>query len=84
MGPLCIFWSVWKARNTIVFRNDVLSLQKIKLYFVYLLWSETKLYIVDGPSLDHLINLSDSRCKGVSISSWISRLSYLSKKKKKG
>ena len=25
-GPLCIFWSVWKARNGIVFRDEVLSI----------------------------------------------------------
>ena len=29
-GPLCIFWLVWMARNTIIFRDDVLSLQKVK------------------------------------------------------
>ena len=31
---LCIFWLVWNARNSIIFRDDVLSLQKVKLYFV--------------------------------------------------
>ena len=26
-GPLYIFWSVWKARNGIVFRDEVLPIQ---------------------------------------------------------
>ena len=49
-GPLCIFWPVWKIRNGIAFRNDVLSLQRVKYFFFHLLWLETKLSIVDGPS----------------------------------
>ena len=28
---LCIFWLVWNARNSVIFRDDVLSLQKVKL-----------------------------------------------------
>ena len=36
-GPLCIFWSVWKARNDVVFRNEVLSIQRLKSSFVPLL-----------------------------------------------
>ena len=39
---LCIFWTVWKARNDIVFRDEVLSMQ-----FVYLFWSETKVFFAD-------------------------------------
>ena len=37
VGPLCLFWAIWKARNNIVFRNEGLSLQKIKsfLYIYY-------------------------------------------------
>lgn len=27
--PLCLFWAVLKARNRIVFRDDVLSIQKL-------------------------------------------------------
>ena len=48
-GPLCIFWSVWKARNDFIFRDDVLSIQKLKFSFVNLLWSEANLFIEDGP-----------------------------------
>ena len=49
MGPLCLFWVIWKARNSIAFEDGVLSIQKLKFFFVYLLWSETKLWIKDGP-----------------------------------
>ena len=41
VGPLCILWSVWKARNDIVFRDEVLSIQRLKSSFVHLFWSET-------------------------------------------
>ena len=32
-GPLCILWSGWKARNSIVFRDEVLSIHKVKTFF---------------------------------------------------
>ena len=32
------------------FENDVLSIQRLKSSFVCFLWSETKLFIKDGPS----------------------------------
>ena len=38
VGPLCIFWTVWKVRNRIAFEDDVLSIQRLKGSFVYLLW----------------------------------------------
>ena len=37
MGPLCLFWVIWKARNSIAFEDGVLSIQKLKISFVYLL-----------------------------------------------
>ena len=40
---LCLFWVIWKARNTIAFKDGVLSIQKLKVSFVYFLWLETKL-----------------------------------------
>ena len=57
--PLCIFWMVWKARNDVVFGNEVLSIQKLKIFFVNLLWSETKLSIevVQRPWFISLIGL---------------------------
>ena len=38
-GLLCLFWSVWKTRNRIAFEGGVLSMQKLKAFFVCLLWS---------------------------------------------
>ncbi|RVW22247.1 LINE-1 reverse transcriptase-like [Vitis vinifera] len=43
--PLCIFWTVWKERNRIVFRGGSLDIQKFKYYFVCNLWSWAKVYI---------------------------------------
>ena len=37
LGPLCLFWVIWKARNSIAFEDGVLSIQKLKISFVYLL-----------------------------------------------
>ena len=37
MGLLCLFWVIWKARNSIAFEDGVLSIQKLKISFVYLL-----------------------------------------------
>ena len=48
-GLLYLFWSIWKARNRIAFEDSVLSIQRLKASFVYLLWSKTKLFIKDGP-----------------------------------
>ena len=50
VGPLCLFWSIWKTRNKIAFEDSVLSIQRLKASFVYLLWLETKLFI----KYDHL------------------------------
>ena len=41
-GPLCILWAVWKTKIGIVFKNEAFSLQKLKHFFVHLLWSKTK------------------------------------------
>ena len=60
VGPLCLFWVIWKASNTIAFKDCVLSIQRLKASFVYLLWSETKLWIKDGPST--LIDFIDWVC----------------------
>ena len=43
------FWTIWKARNGVAFKDEVLSIQHLKTSFVNLLWSETKLSIVGGP-----------------------------------
>ena len=49
-SPLCLFWTVWKTRNKVAFEEIELSTQRLKSSFVYLLWSETKMSIKDGPS----------------------------------
>ena len=41
---------MWKARNIVAFKDEVLSLQWLKSSFVFLLWLETNLSIVGGPS----------------------------------
>lgn len=38
-----------KAWNGAVFNDEVFSLHRLKTFFAYLLWSETKLSIVGGP-----------------------------------
>ena len=35
--------------NKIAFDDDMLFIQRLKGSFVYFLWSETKLFIKDGP-----------------------------------
>ena len=49
-APSCLFWTVWKTRNRIVFKDDFLSIQKLKYLFLFFLWLETKLSIENGPS----------------------------------
>ena len=48
-APLHIFWTEWKVRNRLAFNDDVLSIQRLKYFFVFSLWSEAKLFIVDYP-----------------------------------
>ena len=33
-GPLCLFWTVWNARNNVAFEDEELSIQKLKSSFV--------------------------------------------------
>ena len=48
-APLHIFWTVWKARNKLAFKDNVLSTQRLKYFFVLSFWSEAKLFIVECP-----------------------------------
>ena len=56
-SPLCIFWTVWNTKNDIVFRDEVLSIQRLKSLFVHLFLSKTKVSIVEEPmTLVHFID----------------------------
>ena len=46
---LCLFWTVWKERNRIVFDNEVLSIQRLKNFCVCNLLSWAKSSIAVGP-----------------------------------
>ena len=57
MQVLCIFATVWKPNNGIVFRDEVLPIQRLKSLFVDLFWLETEVFFVDGPTtLVHFID----------------------------
>ena len=47
-APLCLFWNIWRARNRLVFDNEVPSAQRIKANFVTNLWSWANLHSVDN------------------------------------
>ena len=49
-APSCLFWTVWKTRNRIVFKDDFFSIQKLKYLVLFLLLSENKFSIENGPS----------------------------------
>ena len=49
VAPLCIFWTVWKERNLLVFGNEELSLQRLKTSFVCNLWSWGRLFVDLSP-----------------------------------
>ena len=38
-APLCLFWTLWRARNRMVFENKSPNDQKIKANFVTNLWA---------------------------------------------
>ena len=48
----CLFWTMWKARNRIGFKDDFLSIQNLKylFFFFFLLCSKIKFSIENGPS----------------------------------
>ena len=47
-APLCLFWTLWRARNRLVFKNEGTSDQKIKANFVFNLWAWANLYSADN------------------------------------
>ncbi|RVW35945.1 hypothetical protein CK203_090578 [Vitis vinifera] len=44
-APLHIFWTVWKERNRLAFKNESVSIQRLKHSFILTLWAEAKLFI---------------------------------------
>ena len=47
---ICIFWTVWKERNHIAFKDGKLAIHRLKNSFVYNLWSWNGLYLGDEAS----------------------------------
>ena len=47
-APLCLFWNLWRARNCLVFENEVPSAQILKANFVTTLWSWANLHSEDN------------------------------------
>ena len=45
-SPLCLFWTLWRERNRVVFDNGVTNTQKIKANFLSNMWNWTNLYSV--------------------------------------
>ena len=39
---------IWKTTNDVVFRDEVLSIQKLMFSLINLLWLEAKLFIENG------------------------------------
>ena len=54
--PLCLFWTLWRKINRVVFENEVTSVQRIKANLMTNLWTWANLYSVDNtnPVLDFL------------------------------
>ena len=49
VAPICLFWTIWKKRNSRSFENEKYSSQELKHFFFYYLWVWFKLFIVFGP-----------------------------------
>ncbi|RVW37057.1 Translation initiation factor IF-2, chloroplastic [Vitis vinifera] len=48
-APLHIFWTVWKERNRLTFKDESVSIQRLKHSFILTLWAEAKLFIDNCP-----------------------------------
>ena len=49
VAPLHIFWTVWKKRNRLAFKDESLSIQRLKHSFILTFWAKAKLFIDDYP-----------------------------------
>ena len=45
-APLCIFWTIWRERNRLVFEDENISVNRMKYTY---LWSWVNLYSVEKP-----------------------------------
>ena len=45
-APSCLFWTLWREINRVVFDNGVTNAKKIKANFLSNLWNWTNLYNV--------------------------------------
>ena len=43
-SSLCLFWTLWRARNRMAFENEVTTAQRIKINFISNLWTWANLY----------------------------------------
>ena len=48
-APLCIFWTIWRERNRLVFEDVNISVNRMKYTFLCNLWSWVNLYSVEKP-----------------------------------
>ena len=48
-APLCLFWIVWKERNSRAFENEEHSFHMCKSFFLCNLWAWTKGFFGSGP-----------------------------------
>ena len=48
--PICIFWTVWKEKNRIAFRKEILHVQRLKFSCVHNLWRWNSLYLGEEAS----------------------------------
>ena len=46
--PLCLFWTLRRERNRVVFENGVTFSQRIKANFLSNLWTQANLYSFDN------------------------------------
>ena len=49
VAPQCIFWTIWRERNRVVFEDVNISINRMKSTFLCNLWSWVNLYSVERP-----------------------------------
>ena len=46
-APLCLFWIVWRERNSVAFDNEIFSAHRMKLLFICSIWYWSNVYSRD-------------------------------------